>query len=64
MEPLPIPDRLEPVTPSAPTRRQGFSSDDRRKRNHHPPPPQIQDDDNDDDAPVDGEDLHNVDELA
>jgi hypothetical protein len=62
MEAFPIPDRLEPVTPSAPTRRQGFSSDDRRKRNHHPPSLPIQDDDND--APVDGEDLHNVDELA
>lgn len=61
MDDFSIPDRLEPVAPTENTRRQAFSSDQRRRRNEKPKP-EIRDDDSD---PLqDGEDSHNVDELA
>jgi hypothetical protein len=62
MDQFSIPDRLEPVAPAEPTRRQGFSSDQRRRRNQEQTPAQVHDEDND--PPPDGDDLHNVDELA
>jgi hypothetical protein len=61
MDQFSIPNRLEPVAPAQPTRRQGSSSDERR-RSQKPLPEQVPDDDNDDSP--EGEDLHNVDELA
>jgi len=62
MDHFSIPDRLEPVAPTEKTGRQSFTSDQRRRRNQTPLPPQAQDDDNE--PTQDGEDSHNVDELA
>jgi hypothetical protein len=65
MDPFSIPDRLGPVAPTEPPRRQGFSSDQRRRRNPNPLPPKDSEDDPPQDDPAqDDEDLHNVDELA
>ncbi len=61
MDDFSIPDRLEPVAPTENTRRQALSSDQRRRRNEKPKS-EVRDDDSD---PLqDGEDSHNVDELA
>jgi len=62
MDPFSIPERLEPVAPSEPARRQGFSSDQRRRRNQEPRLPEVPDEDSD--VSPDGEDLHKIDELA
>jgi len=62
MDHFSIPDRLEPVAPTEKTGRQSFTSDQRRRQNQAPVPPQTQEDDSD--PPEDGEDSHNVDELA
>jgi hypothetical protein len=62
MDPFSIPDRLNPVAPAEPTRRQGFSSEQRRRRDQNPAPTPAQEDN--ENPPQDDEDLHNVDELA
>jgi len=61
MDDFSMPGRLEPVVPTENTRRQATSSDQRRRRNQEPRS-KILDDVSD---PLqDGEDSHNVDELA
>jgi len=62
MDNFSIPERLEPVAPAENTRRQSFTSDQRRRQNQNPPPKQAPEEDSD--PTQDGEDSHNVDELA
>jgi hypothetical protein len=62
MDDFSIPERIESVAPTEPTRRQGSSSDRRRQRNPNPVPPEVQDDDSD--PAEDDEDLHEVDEIV
>jgi hypothetical protein len=62
MDDFSIPDRIESVSPTEPTRRHGFSPDRRRNRNQNPVPPEVQEDDGN--SPRDDEDLHKVDEIA
>jgi hypothetical protein len=61
MDDFSLPDRLDPVAPIAPARRQESSSD-RRRRDHDPVPSKPQDDGSD---PLpDDEDLHKINEIA
>jgi hypothetical protein len=62
MDDFSIPERIESVAPTEPTRRQGSSSDRRRQRNPNPVPPEVQDGDSD--PAEDDEDLHEVDEIV
>jgi hypothetical protein len=62
MDDFSIPERIESVAPTEPTRRQGFSSDRRRQRNPNPVQPEVQDEDGN--PPEDDEDLHEVDEIV
>jgi hypothetical protein len=63
MDDFSIPQRIESVAPTEPTRRQGFSSDRRRPRNSNPVPPEVQEDAGSN-PPEDDEDVHEVDEIA
>ena len=62
MDDFSIPERIESVAPTEPTRRHGFSSDRRRQRNPNPVQPEVQDEDGN--PPEDDEDLHEVDEIV
>jgi hypothetical protein len=62
MDDFSIPDRIESVIPTEPTRGQRFSSDRRRDRKQNPVPPNVEDDDSN--PPQDDEDSHEVDEIA
>jgi hypothetical protein len=61
MDDFSIPERIESVAPTEPTRRQGFVSDQRRQRSQHPVPPKVEDDSN---PPEDDDNLHEVDEIV
>ena len=62
MDDFSLPDRLEPITPTEPTRGQRFSPEGRRRLDQNPGPPKDQDDGSglleDDDDP------HKIDENA
>jgi len=62
MEHFSIPERLEPVAPTENTRRQSLTSDQRRRNQNPSKPQKPRDDDND--PPEDGDNAHNIDELA
>jgi hypothetical protein len=62
MDDLSLPDRLEPVAATEPTRRPDLSSDRRRRRDRNPVLPDVRDDNRD--PPQDDEELHTIDEIV